>query len=88
MFYAPCCFMHRVCLLQVKMSECFRPGDLVLAEVLSLGTMRDYYLSTAKNELGVIWAKSLAGAAMLAISWEEMRCPVTANTEKRKVAKL
>ena len=28
---------------------------------MSLGTHRDYYLSTAKNELGVVYAKSLAG---------------------------
>jgi exosome complex component CSL4 len=74
--------------VQVVISECFRPGDLIRAEVLSLGTMRDYYLTTAKNELGVIWARSLAGAPLVAVSWEEMRCPVTNQTEKRKVAKL
>lgn len=73
---------------KISVSECFRPGDLIRAEVLSLGTMRDYYLTTAKNELGVIWANSLAGAPLVAISWEEMQCPITAQTEKRKVAKV
>ncbi len=31
------------------------------AHIVSLGTHRDYYLSTAKKELGVVYAKSLAG---------------------------
>jgi exosome complex RNA-binding protein Csl4 len=43
------------------MYDCFRPGDIVLADVLSLGDARSYFLSTAKNELGVVHAKSLAG---------------------------
>ncbi len=43
------------------MYDCFRPGDIVLAEVLSLGDARSYFLTTAKNELGVVHAKSLAG---------------------------
>jgi exosome complex component CSL4 len=68
------------------MDQCFRPGDLIKAEVLSLGTMREYYLTTAKSNLGVIWAQSLAGFPMIAISFEEMRCPETAQVEKRKVA--
>lgn len=47
--------------VQVVMYDCFRPGDIVLAEVLSLGDARSYFLTTAKNELGVVHAKSLAG---------------------------
>ena len=43
------------------MANCFRPGDVIKAEVLSLGDSRSYYLSTAKNELGVVYARSLAG---------------------------
>ncbi len=65
------------------MHECFRPGDIVRAEVLSLGDARcaalavtfpryvgtlkgpcfvhrSYFLTTAKNELGVVYAKSAA----------------------------
>jgi exosome complex component CSL4 len=47
------------------MFNCFRPGDIVRAEVISLGDSRSYYLSTAKNELGVVYAKSLAGGPAL-----------------------
>lgn len=34
--------------MQVVIYDCFRPGDVVRAEVLSLGDARSYYLSTAK----------------------------------------
>ena len=37
--------------------DCFRPGDVIKAEVVSLGDARSYFLSTAKNELGVVNAK-------------------------------
>lgn len=49
---------------QVKIEACFRPGDVVRAEVLSLGDARSYHLTTAKNELGVVYAKSVAGACV------------------------
>lgn len=45
---------------KVEMYKSFRPGDIVLARVLTLHT-QTYLLSTAKNELGVIFAKSEAG---------------------------
>ena len=45
----------------MELYACFRPGDLVRAEVIGLGDARSYYLSTAKNELGVVYAKSAAG---------------------------
>ncbi|KAH9307408.1 hypothetical protein KI387_035319, partial [Taxus chinensis] len=45
---------------KVDMHMSFRPGDVVRAEVLSLGDARAYYLSTAKNELGVVSAESIA----------------------------
>lgn len=70
------------------MSECYRPGDLVRAEVISLGTMREYGLSTNKPELGVVWARSVEGAPMEVASWREMRCPVSGQAERRKVAKM
>ena len=47
--------------LQVDILACFRPGDIVRAEILSAGDARSFYLTTAKPELGVIFAKSLAG---------------------------
>lgn len=73
---------------KVDMFCSFRPGDIVRAEVLSLGDARSYYLSTAKNELGVVSATSVAGAKMIPISWQEMMCPLTNQKEPRKVAKV
>lgn len=73
---------------KVDMYTSFRPGDIVRAEVLSLGDARSYYLSTAKNELGVVSAKSVAGVKMIPISWQEMLCPLTNQKEPRKVAKV
>ncbi|KAI7881410.1 hypothetical protein K492DRAFT_146212 [Lichtheimia hyalospora FSU 10163] len=72
---------------KVKIYNSFRPGDIVRAEVISLGDARSYYLSTAKNELGVIFATSVAGATMIPISWQEMQCPITKAIEYRKCAK-
>lgn len=54
---------------------------------ISLGDQSNYYLTTGKNELGVIMAKSEAGNIMFPISWKEFRDPVTGLTESRKVAK-
>ncbi|WVR06167.1 hypothetical protein IAU60_003197 [Kwoniella sp. DSM 27419] len=72
---------------KVKMGECFRLGDLVKAKVLSLGDARSYYLSTAANELGVIFAKSEAGNPLVPVSYQEMEDQVTGKSERRKVAK-
>ncbi|KAL5566838.1 hypothetical protein UlMin_030002 [Ulmus minor] len=73
---------------KVDMHLSFRVGDVVRALVLSLGDARAYYLSTAKNDLGVVSAESAAGAPMVPISWTEMQCPVTGQIEQRKVAKV
>ncbi|XP_043238511.1 exosome complex component CSL4-like isoform X1 [Amphibalanus amphitrite] len=73
---------------KVKMYECFRPGDVILAKVVSLGDALSYVLSTAENELGVALAHSEAGALMVPLSWAEMRCPLTQARELRKVAKI
>mmetsp|Transcript_43875 Transcript_43875/g.85826 ORF Transcript_43875/g.85826 Transcript_43875/m.85826 type:complete len:193 (+) Transcript_43875:44-622(+) len=72
----------------VEIHKAFRPGDIVRACVISLGDSKSYYLSTAKNELGVILAHSIAGATMVPVSWQEMQCPVTSVKEFRKVAKI
>ncbi|KAJ8326631.1 hypothetical protein O5D80_005365 [Batrachochytrium dendrobatidis] len=72
---------------KVQIYRSFRPGDIVRAKVLSLGDARSYHLSTAQNELGVVFAQSLAGCTMVPISWEEMVCPKTKVTEYRKCAK-
>ncbi len=54
---------------------------------ISLGDQSNYYLSTARNELGVIMAKSEAGNTIFPISWKEFKDPVTGQIESRKVAK-
>ena len=73
---------------QVEMDKCFRPCDIIRARVLSLGEALHYVLTTAENELGVIFAKGEAGFPLLPYSWEEMQCPKTGNKELRKVAKV
>mmetsp|Transcript_10299 Transcript_10299/g.12859 ORF Transcript_10299/g.12859 Transcript_10299/m.12859 type:complete len:214 (+) Transcript_10299:90-731(+) len=74
---------------KVVITECFRPGDIVRAEVAALGTARSFELTTAKNEYGVITAVcSSSKENMIPISWQEMKCPVTNIVEKRKVAKV
>ena len=45
---------------KVEMYKSFRPGDIVLARVLT-PHVQTYLLSTAENELGVVFAKSEAG---------------------------
>ncbi|CAF9908066.1 exosome 3'-_5 exonuclease subunit ski4 (Csl4) [Imshaugia aleurites] len=72
---------------KVLCAEGFRVGDVVRGVVISLGDQSNYYLSTARNELGVIMAKSEAGNTMVPVSWKEFRDPVTGERESRKVAK-
>ncbi|KAK5165330.1 hypothetical protein LTR04_001356 [Oleoguttula sp. CCFEE 6159] len=54
---------------------------------ISLGDQSNYYLSTARNDLGVIMATSEAGNQMYPISWKEFRDPKSGVVEARKVAK-
>ncbi|KAI1131178.1 hypothetical protein F5Y10DRAFT_262358 [Nemania abortiva] len=72
---------------RVKIYESFRPGDIVRAQVISLGDQANYYLTTANNELGVIMATSEAGNTMFPVSWKEYKDPETGLSEARKVAK-
>ncbi|KAL9124625.1 MAG: hypothetical protein Q9217_006056 [Psora testacea] len=72
---------------KVICTEGFKVGDVVRGVVISLGDQANYYLTTAKNELGVIMARSEVGNMMQPISWKEFRDPVTGLKEGRKVAK-
>jgi exosome complex component CSL4 len=83
---------------KVRMEECFAPGDLVAATVVSLGTTRDYFLSTAAPELGVVYARLSDGGSgggagagegevLMPVSWSEMEAPGSKKREKRKVAR-
>lgn len=67
--------------------QSYRVGDIILAQVISLGDERNYYVSTAGNEFGVIVATSEADNAMVPVSWREMKDVVTGSGEARKVAK-
>eukprot|EP00668_Euglena_longa_P011455 GGOE01013859.1.p1 GENE.GGOE01013859.1~~GGOE01013859.1.p1 ORF type:complete len:187 (-),score=74.02 GGOE01013859.1:238-798(-) len=71
----------------VEVSRCFRPADIVVAEVLSMGDSRHYYLTTAKEHLGVVYATSVAGHPLKPYNWQEMVCSQTNLREWRKVAK-
>jgi len=74
---------------KVEMYKCFRPGDIVLARVISFGdAVAGYLLTTGENELGVVIARSEAGSSMVPVSWTEMQCPDTYVKEHRKVAKV
>ena len=56
---------------KVDMYESFLPADVIRAKVLSLGDQRSYYLTTARNELGVVQAKSpFTGEPMVPVSWQ------------------
>ncbi|GAB7354182.1 hypothetical protein MBLNU459_g4735t1 [Dothideomycetes sp. NU459] len=72
---------------KVRMGESFRVGDIVRGVVISLGDERNYYVSTARNEYGVVLATSEAGVQMMPVSWREMREVEGQGAELRKVAK-
>ncbi|KAF3483399.1 exosome subunit Csl4 [Arthroderma uncinatum] len=72
---------------RVVMEDMFRVGDIVRAYVISVGDQSSYYCSTARNELGVVMARSEGGNMMFPVSWKEMRDPVSGLGEARKVAK-
>ena len=74
------------------MSESFRVGDVVRGVVISLGDEKNYYVGTAKNEFGVVLARSEAGVRLMPVSWREMREVegeegAVGRVESRKVAK-
>merc|ERR1712194_948272 len=61
---------------KLNITDSFRVGDFVRAQVLALGDARSYILSTAlSDELGVIFARSEAGTPLVPISWQYMKCP-------------
>lgn len=72
---------------KISLGDCFQPGDLVVARVISLGDARRFFLTTAEPELGVLRARNRNGMTMIPISWKEMECPETGIKESRKCAK-
>ncbi|KAK2143767.1 hypothetical protein LSH36_814g01042 [Paralvinella palmiformis] len=73
---------------KVEMYSSFRPGDIILARVLTYGDLQSFLLTTGENELGVVMATSEAGGSLVPISWNEMQCSKTGNKEYRKVARV
>ena len=41
---------------KIILEECFQPGDIIQAKVISLGDSKWFYLSTAEDHLGVVLA--------------------------------
>lgn len=72
---------------KVTIADSFRVGDLVRGVVISLGDQSNYYIETARNDLGVVMAKSEEGNVMFPVSWKEFVDGVTGRREARKVAK-
>lgn len=72
---------------KLKVEECFRPGDIVRARVISLGDSKSFFLSTAEAELGVVLAYTSSGSRLFPLNWEEMIEPISSQRECRKVAK-
>ncbi len=65
------------------MYKSYRPGDIVLAKVMSLGDSQSYLLTTAENELGVVIATSEEGMGSFTTAFPFLRpslnlpsCPV------------
>jgi exosome complex RNA-binding protein Csl4 len=46
---------------QIRMQDCYQPGDIVVAKYLSQGDGRRVYASTAEPGLGVKYAKGEFG---------------------------
>ena len=71
----------------VEIYRSFRPNDIVVARVISLGDSRSYFLTTNDLSLGVVLARSVEGAVMSPVSSSELECPLSGARERRKVAK-
>ncbi|CAF0917924.1 unnamed protein product [Didymodactylos carnosus] len=72
----------------VECSQKFRPDDIVIARIISLGDSNSYLLSTAEPELGVVAARTSTGETLVPVACCKMRCPKTNIIESRKVAKI
>ncbi|KAF4550622.1 Exosome component EXOSC1/CSL4-like protein [Elsinoe fawcettii] len=76
---------------KVTVPGSFQVGDIVRAVVISIGDERNYYCSTARDELGVVLGRSERGTEMVGVSWAEMvelKDGEMGRREGRKVAKV
>jgi exosome complex RNA-binding protein Csl4 len=68
--------------------DCFSPGDILLAKVISNESSNSIYLSTEDKSHGVVFGRSeVTNNLMMPISFDKMMCMDTLREEKRKVAK-
>lgn len=57
------------------MTKCYLPGDIIKTKLISYGDSLKLYLSTAEDDLGVLFAKhSETNKLMIPFSWNEMLC--------------
>lgn len=71
---------------KIAMNDCFRPGDIIKAAVISLGDSWQYYLSTSDPQHGVLYGFSGSNALMHPVNEGEMLDVSTKRRFKRKVA--
>lgn len=72
---------------KIKLIEQFSPGDMVRASVLSVGDESRYYLSTVRNDLGVVFAKDpVSHNQLVPLDWQTMVDPASGTTYARKCA--
>lgn len=70
--------------------NCFRPGDVIRAQIIGRGdASAGLLLSTGVNlHMGVVYAKSVeTGDDLQIVAWNEMMNPRTGQRERRKCAK-
>lgn len=72
---------------KTRVQEMFAPGDLIRAAVLALGDGNKYYLSTVRNDCGVVFARNAhTGVQLAPLDWTVMADPDTGETCPRKCA--
>ena len=73
---------------EFDMFECFIPGDIIFAKIISTEMTNAIYISTTDLNYGVVFAKSLlSNELMMPVSFDKMLCLDSGLYEKRKVAK-
>ena len=63
-----------------QVSDCFRPGDIIRAKIISLGDSKSFFLSTVPDDCGVVFAGNLNPASYKLVALD-------GQVERRKVAK-
>lgn len=72
---------------KIVVQDQFQPGDIIRANVSSLGDGQHYYLTTSKNDLGVLFAQNPhTGTQLVPIDWQQVIDPITGQAEYRKCA--